>query len=334
MGINVDNLTSSNNSTEDCVIDLNDTSYLQREAVQAQTALWNLYISITGFIPALLAYIVFGSMSDRIGRRFLFILPPIGSLFRAALIAAVIKFELPIWVFIFNALEFMLGSFELLTLASFAYLADTTSPKYLAMRMTIIQVIIYLSGGVSDLVVGYFINAVGYLWPTLFVCCGMTLTILYAVFLIPETVVKIPMAKKIQSGDFTRALKMYKTDNGSGRLWKLRIVSFAFFIAYSTHNMGAVRLMIMNAPLCWGPVLFGYFEGFSYGIKALGILLIAALTGGARIPEGWLLLMGLFSSFAEAIFIPFVQNSVMMFFSESSVVYMHTHNCLEFIDAI
>ena len=313
MGINVDNLTSANSNQSTCDIDLNDTSYLQREAVQAETSLYTLYIDLAGFLPGFCAYLVFGTMSDRIGRKFLFILPPIGSLYKAALMAAIIEFDLPIWVFYFNAFEYVFGSFDLLQLASLAYLADTTSARYLAVRMTILEVVIYLTGGVADLGVGFWIHASGYFWPTLFVCCGKLTALLYAIFLIPETVTERPASKRVKKEDFTRAFNMFKEDDGSGRLWKLRLITFAFFMSYCTHNKGALRLSLMNAPLCWGALLIGYFEGMDYGVKAIGCLTVAGLKGWAMVTEEWLLLLARFSYFLQQLYIPFVQNTVMMF---------------------
>ena len=50
MGFNYDNLTGGND-TDTCIINKSLESYIEREAVQALAARWNMYQSLASFVP-------------------------------------------------------------------------------------------------------------------------------------------------------------------------------------------------------------------------------------------------------------------------------------------
>ena len=124
-----------------CIIDLNDTSYILRESVQAATSMWELYINLVGFLPAIISVITLGSLGDIIGRKVLFILPPIGIAMKAGIIIAGQHFNLPIWIYFFNNVDKLLGGNELIFVACYSYISDTCSKDNLAMRILIIELI-------------------------------------------------------------------------------------------------------------------------------------------------------------------------------------------------
>lgn len=203
-------------------------------------------------------------------------------------------------------------------LASSAYLADTTAVKYLALRLSILDVTVNLSGGFTNMAVGYWIKDSGYVWPSVFVCIVKCLALLYAVFFIPETITRSPTTGGFKCEELSRTWKLYTSDNGTGRVWALRIVTLSYILAHLYRIKGSmVRLLEMNAPLCWGPVLMGIYDAVSLNIQGLGSLLGAVILHKYwLISDQWIMVIGRASTAAEMFFIPFVQNTVMMFFGK------------------
>ena len=108
MGINI--TVNGNDNETNCDVNISDPFYLQREAVQAETANWSMYFSLANFLPSVIMTLFYGIFSDRIGRRITFILPPIGGMLATLVDMAVIYFDLPIAFLFLEAIEYLFGS--------------------------------------------------------------------------------------------------------------------------------------------------------------------------------------------------------------------------------
>ena len=89
----------------------------------------------------------------------------------------------------------LFGSYELLYVGCYSYIADTVPPEKRAFRITILDASMLLFGGFANVGVGYWIRSSGYFWPYLYVVSGKLLALLYAIFFIPETVQKTSTTK-------------------------------------------------------------------------------------------------------------------------------------------
>ena len=319
MGVDVDNLTASaNNSHGNCDINDNDTNYNIRNNVQAQASLWSMYVNLVNFVPSIISFIVYGSLSDRIGRKFLFIFPPLGALLNNLILFLVLYFDGAIWSLFFMSFSKFLGGADLIQLAGFAYLADTASDKTLAVRMLILQVVIQLSGGVGDFSIGYLIKGSGgYMWPSLFMAFCNILGLIYAILFIPETVENTLNKKQITCKEASTALQLLRADDGTDRLWKLRLIFFSRFIVSVCQTHTATFFFIQNAPLCWNSVLIGYWSCGASIFRGFFTVTAAFVRWNKRIAEEWLAIVGWSSGIAELLYLLSVQNTAMMFLGES-----------------
>ena len=111
MHVDLQNLTDSNATSKhgNCDVNTSDPSFILRESVQAETANWQLYVSMATFLPGFVAPLIYGAISDRIGRRYMFIFPTLGSLISTLLYTAMVYFDWPIYFFFLQVVEFMLG---------------------------------------------------------------------------------------------------------------------------------------------------------------------------------------------------------------------------------
>ena len=262
---------------------------------------------------------ILGSLSDKLGRRLLFISPCIGCMLATGVYLAMIHFDLPLWVYVFGAIEYVFGSSGALFAGAFTYTADTVPVKTMAFRMAMIDVIALCVGAVTNLFVGYWIQAQGYFWPFVFVISFKFLAMLYAIFLIPETLTPVRNARKdgrqINWEDLISAAKLSLFDNGTGRRWKINILLLSHLSAEIVSTRSVRTLYMMNTPLCWESVKIGYYQFGAFLVQA-ACMLSAALIPGNWISPEWKVVMSRVSGVAENVYMLFATTSLMMYFSE------------------
>lgn len=129
----------------------------EENKVQQMASQWEFYDTISYEIIAIIATIIYGSLSDRYSRKLPLILPSLGQFISTALyLINSVYIKAPIGLMlvgpIFSALA---GGTTSLLMAAFSYLSEVTDPKMRTVRSAIIyggdslaRVIGYLCGGV------------------------------------------------------------------------------------------------------------------------------------------------------------------------------------------
>ena len=318
-GYDYGNLTAGLNSSDNCDMNHSDPAYMARESVQAEATNWSMYGSLLGFLPSIISPIILGSLADKYGRRFLFILPNIGSILAVAVYMVTIHFKLPIWVLLFAQIESCFGGMGVLITGSFAYIADTVPPKKRALRMTVIDSVSLANGAVGSLFVGYWIKAQGFFNPLIFVICGKFLALIYAIFIIPETLkqddTNEPRCRKLAFKDTISAINLCLYDNGTRRRWKLNVLLGAVCVGELVTIYSVMLLYQMNAPLCWGSVQIGYFSFATIMLQCVTMLIMSGIPH-RWIAADWKVVLSRFSTFAGSLYMVFVVKTFMMYLGE------------------
>ena len=285
--------------------------------VQAVSSQWNMYMSLVDYLPAVIMTFIYGSYSDTIGRRLAIISPIIGSICTILVQMFIVYFDLPVWCFLFGVVEYFFGGFYLLITGTFAYLADTVPEEKRAARMAILDAVILATAAIGSVTVGFLIDIMGYFYPYIFCLVGKLVTLLYAVFFIPETVRKAPnessktlrqIWKNIKNG-----IKLHIVDNGTRRCMKINILLLTYLMAGVISTFSIMTLFELNTPLCWSSVLIGYFGAASDVIKCIAMV-VAAFVLKRWFSEKWLAALGLLSCVCHDVYMAFVVSTLMMFF--------------------
>ncbi len=316
MGVDPDSLHGGSNSSSSCDVNTSDPLYQLRERVQAETANWEMYTRLASFLPGLIMPIIIAAVSDKRSRRIMLIIPCIGSMLTALNYMAMVYFNLPIYFFFLNSIEYVFGGMGVLFAGVFAYLADTVPPEKRAFRMTVIDVVSMSNGAIANLFVGYWIKAQGYFWPLTFVTGGKTLALLYAIFLVPETIHSAPGAsQKIGCEQLKTGVAICYKDNGTGRRMPINLLLASYAVTSILSSYGILTLFEMNAPMCWNSIFIGYYSATSIIVKCLAVLLVAKLLAG-RIKDIWQIFFAKLSSICEYTYLAFVSSTLMMFFGK------------------
>ncbi|XP_064617023.1 lysosomal proton-coupled steroid conjugate and bile acid symporter SLC46A3-like [Liolophura sinensis] len=266
-----------------CVATIGNDSGAQIVArAQNMASSWQLYLSLVGGIPSVFATILLGSLSDRIGRKVLLLLPAVGAAIRSATYCAVSYWGLPLYcLLIVHGIEGCTGSFVATLLASFAYTSDITARgKKRSLQITIMESMLGIALGISNLTLGFMIKEWGYTVPNIPALVMNISAGLVTVFLLPETRKSGPYSKSPSLGKaFYRVFHFYfSTKNGNPRdCYLISIATFAMASLAFVGASGVETLYVLNEPFCWNSVQIGYFATTRALCQAFAAVLIVKL---------------------------------------------------------
>ena len=203
--------------------------------VQSHTSTWMLYIKIASTFPSMLAVIILGPCSDKIGRKFVMVLPLIGGCIgAAAMIVNAYYIHLHVsYMLIGSIISGFFGNFAMVLMAVFSYMADITTAKNRTLRVTILEAMVFVGGCLGEIVGGLMVDNVGF-YVTFCVVLGVNaINLLYVVICIPE--VYFPEKKSSFSDvicnckDVANAVVIFAKKRAGKQQRMLVILLFSFF---------------------------------------------------------------------------------------------------------
>jgi len=119
-----------------CGDTLNKTLKALQEKVQEQSAHFQIALSLCNTLPSLFVCLIYGSWSDRVGRKPLIVLGMFGALLDTVCVFFTILFDLPLFFILVGSFLNSIGGYLTgLLLAVMAYIADTTEERDRALRL-------------------------------------------------------------------------------------------------------------------------------------------------------------------------------------------------------
>ena len=289
------------------------------ETVNKIVSQWSMYFSVSQCCVNLISVFCLGSLSDKYGRRINFILPPIGDIIHGVIFMLLIQYNAPLPYMFLGLIKNALGTSRLFILGCFTYLADTIEAHKKSFRMTMLDIVLYLCQALSTFCVGLWIKYTHAFWPPyILVISGKFLALLYALFLVPETL-DVNNDGRNTRKSFCQSLKsgvtfLYK-DNGHGRRWRVWTLLGIYIVSFCLYAADLFHIFVLAAPLCWGTVMYGYYSAYNLIIHCLGALFLTKFLGKV-LPDGWQAICGQISSIVMFVYWSFVNNTVMMFFGK------------------
>ncbi|XP_071489780.1 lysosomal proton-coupled steroid conjugate and bile acid symporter SLC46A3-like [Diadema antillarum] len=318
--------TSTNTSL---VCSLNESShdYELYVEVQDQTSYWTLYLAVAQAVPALVSANVLGAVSDLKGRRVAMVFPIIGYIIYSIINALTAIFHWPLYILIIGAVPLgMCGDFFTLVASSFAYVADTTTPKQRTYRMVILECMTSLSPGIGQVAVGFMVQKTGFP-PVYFLITGLMLVCLVYLYFLPESLTKTtaesmnansatgePSRRSFNVAKFFRSLADLFRPDENGRCWKMisyNVILFEFVLLIVSFLSISV-LFATGEPFCWSPAQIGLFNGLTFIFAGFGLVV-----GGYVIriccSDHLTMQFSILSFMASLLMLAFAKNGVMIF---------------------
>lgn len=285
---------------------------------------------IVSTIPSLIVTLLLVTYSDRGGRKIAIIMPLIGSLIYTLGLLTVSYFELNIYLLILVSFSSSLfGGLGTFLGGVFAYIADLTKgDREKTLRMGGVETMIGLTSGVAAICTGYFLKAAGFNWPFLTSAILQFFNLLYAVFVLKETVTAAPTDSDLLNGSprrsggkqiFYGVYDMFT--RASRRARKILVLLTIVFISFAIAYIGALPLVTLyelNKPLCWNEILIGYGSALSTTAFITSFLGLTAFTC-CRVPQLVIVVLGILSAMSGLILLAFAKTTLLMFMGEEKL---------------
>lgn len=305
------------NETSVCYTNKSDPNYEKQTTVQQKASEWSMYFSLAAGVPAIFCSIIFGSSSDKYGRKLFFFLPLLGALVKmtVCVVGIYLKFDLVYFLigFVFDGLS---GYVATLLLITFTYVADITPPRgrQRSLGITLIELFNGIGITLSNFGTGYFIQDTGFFYPML--ACGIAIFIaLVLVIFLPES---FPRDKRNPIDSVCDKLKtvsgMFFSSSNSGRRWMYHFLMLIFELTvFSQFSCTSVEtLYLLNAPFCWTPEKLGYYSAVkSLMQNAVGMGLFKVLQ--KVMSDESIAMLGCVSYGANYVIEGLAQNDVMLY---------------------
>ncbi len=311
----------------ECSINSTSANGSLQDLVQTQTSNWLIYNRYMALVPEMILVLILGPLSDRIGRNIICLLPIAGHAVHLFMIIVIMQLKLPVdYIFVAAAVTGLTGGTGAIFMITFVYIADITTHEQRSHRMFILEIAMGTGDAVSQIATGYIIEAFGFAYPLLVLLFLHVINSLYIYFYLPESISPEHM-KSHQSdkgilvsvwNDMKAIAKMYSTNDSNNRRWKLItgfIIMLIVVLVLFQHDI--LILYMLDAPLCFGSVLLGYYGGISYAVQKLAGL-VFLLVAKNRLADMTLVLIGSISGIAMQINTALATNEIIMFTGKQS----------------
>ncbi|XP_038564563.1 LOW QUALITY PROTEIN: solute carrier family 46 member 3 [Micropterus salmoides] len=311
-------------NTSRCAANSSSNYSSYHEEVQRQASIFFLYTDLFSTIPSLVVTLLLVAYSDKGGRKITIIMPLIGMLIYTSAFLTVSFFELNIYLLIGSSiLTSLFGGLGTFLGGCFAYIADLCEDgREKTLRMAGLDMMIGLLSGVASISTGYFLRAAGFNWPFLTSALCQCLILIYAIFILEETVKKVPTNAIILDGSPQRsALKqmihrVYQMFVGASRKYTtVLILLMLIFTCFSFAYVGGITLITLyelNEPLCWTEILIGYGSALSTTVFLVSFVGVSAFTY-CGVPQLVIVLMGILSVVSGMVLLAFAKTTLLMF---------------------
>uniref|UniRef100_A0A3Q1EBK1 Solute carrier family 46 member 3 n=1 Tax=Acanthochromis polyacanthus TaxID=80966 RepID=A0A3Q1EBK1_9TELE len=311
-------------NTSRCAENSSSSHSLHQEEVQKQASLFSLYSQLLSTIPSLIVTLMLVAYSDRGGRKITIIMPLIGTLIYTLAFLTVSYFELNIYLLIgASILSSLFGGLGTFLGGCFAYIADLCEDgRQKTLRMAGVDMMIGLLSGVAAISTGYFLRAAGFNWPFLTSAICQCLILLYAIFILEETVKKAPTGSVVLDGPPQHsAIKQmlfgvyYMFARASCRCKTVLALLMTIFTSFSFAYIGGISpltLYELNKPLCWSEILIGYGSALSTTVFLVSFVGVSAFTY-CGVPQLLIVLLGILSVASGMVLAAFAKTTLLMF---------------------
>ena len=289
--------------------------------VQRRASNFSMILGLCSLIPALFVTTFIGAYSDQAGRRYAIIPPIVGSTLRAFSYVVVVAFRLPAeYVLVGAVFEGSGGNYQTMLMGCFAYISDIVPADGRSLRITILETCVFITAMFTPFVAGFWVKHGGFLAPFLTIAGIYVITLMYAIFFIPETVTRSSHAKFFSTKHIAKTAQVLTKDDATERRWKLCVILAAFFLCSVVKEGDVIDPFFqMNRPLCWTSDVVGIFQSADVAVISVGAVIFMRLMQCCMRDGGIALTCGLLGV-VHNVYTAFVQNSTMMYISRCTTL--------------
>lgn len=292
--------------------------------MQKQASLFSFYTDLLSTLPSLVVTLLIVAHSDQAGRKITIVMPLIGTLIYTVSFLTVSYFELNLYFLIGSSLlSSLFGGLSMFLGGCFAYIADLCADGHQkTVRMAGLDMMIGILAGVASISTGYFVRSAGFNWPFITSAMCQCLVLFYAIFILEETVKKVPedviaLNGTPQMSAFKHMISgVYQMFAKAGRRCRTTLILLmVVFTSFSFTYVGGASMMTLyelNKPLCWTEILIGYGSALSATVFLTSFVGVSVFTY-CGVPQLVIVLMGIMSVMSGMLLVAFTKTTFLMF---------------------
>uniref|UniRef100_T1J6Y8 Major facilitator superfamily (MFS) profile domain-containing protein n=1 Tax=Strigamia maritima TaxID=126957 RepID=T1J6Y8_STRMM len=295
-----------NLTDEQCRIIINNKT--MEEEAQGYATNFMMYKTVLDTLPSVFWGLFIGSWSDKFGRKYLLIVPNVGSCVSMLLLALVAyKTE---WnenyILLSSAIFVLTGGMLVMDTGVMSYIADITTPEKRTLRYGLVSAAILCGAPVGLTIGGQIFKHFNYTYEPVFVISAAVfgLNVLYVAFFIRESV-KVDIKKsRNMCLEFLNVENVKQTwvtfikkreNNGRKQLFLLLLaVSVIFMPLYAK---GSLTLTYTRLKFEWDEETFGHYQTADFVFNFLGLMLLLPLM--SKLFKWQDITIGIISSFGK-----------------------------------
>lgn len=232
--------------------------------VSSEASMVLMYADIAAIVPSFFITILLGGYSDLHGRIDVLMLSLVGAAIRLLIVIVMFLFNLSVYFLVLASfIDSFFGMSSTFVCCLYSYLSDITSNEERSYRLVVIEVFAGLGNILSNLLTGYFITTLGFLWSLIIFLSIIFLTIIYVAFLKESIDIENSSDKPYLSFKyFTDTYKLFKGTEGdtNSRFDLIFVLFIIFLISFGQYGSVNVQvLFIISFPLCLSAAFVGYF---------------------------------------------------------------------------
>ena len=206
----------------------------QENAVQRSSSEWIFYNAVAYSVPSIVTSLLWGSWSDKFGRKVTIVLPLVGLGIEA--ISNILNVHYydasPVNLLYGNILSGIFGGYSTMLMALFSYMADVTKDKSnRTLRIGLLESMTFIGGATGELISGILIEHLGFMAPFIIILSLIIVVIIYVTLVLQESYFPNQQSRLFSIDTFQGSFKVWiKHRPHNKRIHLLLLLLLGFFV--------------------------------------------------------------------------------------------------------
>lgn len=307
---------------------VNETS--QYHDAQKETTVVILSLQIAEGLPAVIAVIILGALSDRTGRRRILLwLPALGSSLYCLIYILILYTGWSLdGLFMASAIRGLSGSMTAFLAGGSYYAINVVKPHQRSSRLALQELLNGAAYAVGNIMVGFWVQASGYLQPFWFCFICSVISFLLSFFLVREIEQNRSPRRDISGNccidTFGPTARFFKCRGNIKlvRIW-LAILAFQTYAIVHLGQINTLVLYLLGQPMAWPATKIGVFLSVAMVCAAISTGMVPPFLRN-YVTDVHIAFAGYLSKALGTLWIAVVQNDTVIYFGKF-VIYIYTY---------
>ncbi|XP_057306060.1 solute carrier family 46 member 3-like [Hydractinia symbiolongicarpus] len=256
---------------------MNSTNRILQKKVQSKVATFLTRTQLCTALPATFLCLFLGPVVDRFGRKPVIVYGITGTFFGSIVLVLMVTLKLNInFIYLSSLLFGLSGYYNTIIMAVAAYLSDIVDKELLALRIAIVDMLVFAGITLSNYSSGVFLQKFGFQASFISVSAAMLVASLCAMFLLKES---LPVEKRLKGSMLACSMPcqacrvMFSSRPKKWKFLTYAAINLLLVLSAPGSILPVMVLYFLNTPFCWSPQNIGYYRGTFFAVSGIGCVI-------------------------------------------------------------